>query len=270
MAETPNSEPVNHVDPEKQAQIDQIEQTNRSAFQTWADNPHNHQSLALSNEAAQHLIPRRILELASDPSRVTVALLKSQSHWLDFLILENTDELLTNPSDYTVLQEHRNSGIPLTPDERAQMKIDPMHANLSDLVDSGQIGFQDKVYLWMTLQKQGDDEVFVGQLYDNPQTRRQGIATGLYDKVRNLREVKFRFLTGENRPVDLTDPTKPGNITFFLEKLGRTRLTDLSQSMQQHFFDNHNVSGAPIEDPKLFTVDFLYPEDNPPQPPFSS
>lgn len=250
------------TDPERQAKIAQIEDRNRANFTTWITEPDHSQSLDLNPKAAQYLIPTRLLEIASDPTKVKVVILDSDSTWLQFAIVEAMDHPVSDLDTFEDLHH------PLSPNESGQRppfpsNVHPLHYQLMSHVDKGTIGLDEKPYYWITLQKYGDDEVFVEHINDTSETRGQQVVTGFYENLQKIaKESGFRYITGENSLPDPTaeDPLKKrGNIGYFLSRFNRLPLGKLPKDMQETFQQKHGNELSK----ETFTVDFLYPEDKP-------
>lgn len=212
------------VSPEKARLIRSIIERDTAAFRDWKETEDNSLSLDLPADVAQYLIPPRLLELAEDPTAVSVKVDDdfTGSGNISFFIVE------TRPGTDN-LQEAVDAGL-----------ID------DDTIESGVLEPEDYVHNTVAMKRYGPDGdayLHVFGFADREENRGQGVATSFYTRLREFaRESGFTAVTGEGNE---------RNVGYFTEKLGRARLTDLPPGEQRKY-------AASVDDSaEYFTVDKL-------------
>lgn len=276
MLETPSR--TDHPDPirsEKEDQIEQIDKAHAEAFQAWVHNDENKRNLALPPDAAQYLIPRKLLEISSDPAKVSVVVIEADHESIQFAIVENMDHDVSDLTAYDRLHDPIDPTLPPPP---FPANVDPMHYKLMGAVDDGLIGLDQKPLYWITLGKYDEEdtadetkprgELFVEHLDDSEDIRGKHVTEDFYkNRFRDIaKALGFRYITGENTRPNLdakNEAEKRGSLSYFVEKLGRKTLSQLPAQKQLYFQKNHHNF---LGDPDIFTIEDLYPQDTPHSP----
>lgn len=233
--------------PDRQKLIGEIQQRDKAVFDEWAKGD-VFRKLPSTADQLRYLIPPRLWDFVSDPSRINVALLDKNGKYLEFIIFEETDETLTNMDsleDFRELVDSHHKDITFPSD------VDPFHWERQDYLDEGIIGVTDKIYLNIALEPI-EDELFVVSHGDRKELRGKGIASSLYERLTEIAgKLGFKYITGENYK---------NNVGFFLENLGRTSFDKLPPDLKDHFESHH---GGEDFFEEFFTIGFVNPEDKP-------
>lgn len=214
---------------ERSARIARIVERDTQAFRDWKETGDNSLSLDLPADVAQYLIPPRLLELAEDPTAVSV----------------KVDDAFTDPGNISLFIVERRPGT-----DNFQAAVDAGLID-DDTVESGVLEPEDYVHNTVAMERHGPNDdayLHVFGYVDREENRGKGVATSFYARLREFaRESGFTAVTGEGNG---------RNVGYFTEKLGRTRLTDLPPEEQQKY-------AATVDDnPEYFTIDDLRPQSS--------
>ena len=210
-----------------------------------------------SEESLQLLIPKTAYDSAVDAEKVQLIPVNEDDGCLTIVVVEHDyPRQLTDESAWSDWQSEiaENSGT-----ERDGMlirrkptppaNVNPLHANLEQLISTGKIHFTDRVLLTCKLQvfPQTPHTIYVDS-YDGESHK--GIGTDFYQNAlpQFAKTVGKRFLVGHNRE---------DNITFFVDQLGRSTYGEVLQQLRTEVFPtrNENSSGT------RYTVQFLFESD---------
>ncbi|MFA9288263.1 MAG: hypothetical protein ACEQSA_00080 [Weeksellaceae bacterium] len=249
--------------------VTEIIHADKSAYEKWIQETPEDQR-TLQNIPADVLrfiaIPARILELAEDPAQVRVIVKNQKEGEVWAYVVEHKSQPVTDPAQ---LQERVDFWNDLEVQEataKAQNRyfskigrmpkppegMDQYHINHINMVADGILDANDFVTneLWLTTEAARKSVLHVKNYFDRPQNRRKGVARSFYNRLREVaKNLGFRFITGEH---------KENNTPFFVDKLGRQRLSRIKN--KQFFVD----SPQDLDNQNYFTVDFLYPQDKAP------
>jgi hypothetical protein len=213
-------------------QIEAILSTNKTDFINWRNQTGTTKTLVIPQDLARAFIPRRILELSQDPSKVKALLVDGSesakaSSGINLVIYEEMPQNISDEQQFNRwIDSHKREKViklPSSQDE-APEDIDYKHIHYRELILAGLLSLKDKVYL----QYMGD--VLVGfpntvktrNLFDRAELQGKGIGSSFYQHLEGiLRELSFQYLAGE-----VVSP-HPG----FFEKT-RQRVQDLTPSQQ--------------------------------------
>lgn len=240
--------------PERSQYIDQIVAKDHQAFSDWVSQQAQLPRLNFTPEASRYVIPRRLLELATEPAHVSVRVLEATPDTFDFLVVETFPSPISDQralAEYIQAYERFFSSIvagesvqkPPIPED-----IDPYHVYYNEYIDRGILHLNDKLLLNISIDRADPTELFVGAYQGRTDQEGKGIARSFYERLREIaRTLGFQYITGEN---------SEENIGYFVTQLGRKRFAELPSPLQEEFENNH-----PDVDLELFTVDFLQPEN---------
>jgi GNAT superfamily N-acetyltransferase len=249
-----NSEVINKL--EKEIVIDQIQEADTLAFKDWIADYDRSKRLRIPQPALRHFIPRKVLELADDPTQVNIVNLednKSYGHILKAIIYEHKDAPVTNLKSFEDYTAYLLKAKHERPKFRIPDDIDEFHLTNHSLLTSGIIGINDFVTNEFVLLDMDDEDVpteilTVSEYSDREELRGKGIGKAFYSQLREIaKSIGYRYITGSNNDT---------NISFFLNTLGRYTLPQIKSEHQRKF--THDPDD---EVNRNFTVDILYPED---------
>ena len=262
-------------DEEKKKQlIDTITAADQKAFQLWISQKGPSPRLDMPKDAMRHvLIPRRILELAEDPTQVDLVATLSRPAELIALVVEHRNRPMSNPAHLKQYfedlkrykkqqedQEHaRGIRIRLFSRNRPQRPsdVDSEHVRYGALLEKGILTVQDYVTNSFIFKISTNPEVLITNYDDREELRGKGVAPSFYQRVAEAgRDLGFRYLMG------LNDASENGNIGFFVNKLGRSTIYDIQPQFRSLFGANQSeIEGTQRPGEKVRTIQFLYPED---------
>lgn len=243
---------------ERDEQVNRIIQEDKKEFEKWLATKTPATRLDMPHGALRYiLIPRRILELAEQPSAVDVLVLEQDRDLLRAFIFERKDKPITDKkalyeylvyvAGYEVKEKAKaeaSDKIYLSIKPKPPQNVDIYHARFSELVNSGSLQLNDYVTNEIGLNIYKDDQLNVADYSDRETLRGKGIATSFYKRLHEVaKELGFRFITGYNRDV---------NLSFFLEKLGRSTLSKVKPEFKTTFLPAESDRNQ-----NLLTIDFL-------------
>lgn len=259
--DAPTQSEIRQIDPEKEELIQQIRESDRLIFETWAAQPGNNLRLDIPPDALRILIPQRVFELSEDPSAVAIlpyledtALLRAVVYERRKYPISNAESLNAYVNEFNALNEGKSkddrSVFPRSPED-----VDEYHILFKNLISQGKLTVNDYITNFITLDTKfyGEDDVpldvlEVGEYEDRGKLRGKGIATSFYTQLRNTaKQLGYRAIMGQNNA---------RNVTYFTEKLGRMTLDHLpEQNRKLLHSDSSSIPASRV------TIDFLYPED---------
>jgi hypothetical protein len=236
-------------DRQKTAAIDTVTRRAQTAFEKWKPSLTGPIPVSVLN----YLIPRRLLISVQDPESVGISIIKNDGIDTRFLILEHHDSPVTNAEsmnrfkqDMRAYRQALHAGQHPTPLSFPE-DVDPPHLEYPDEIKAGFITLNDRFLLEAYFSRLSSDHTHVTSYGDREELRMQGIATEFAHKLANLsRKLGGKYITGENFD---------SNVGFFTDKLGRSRLNDMPQDIQDTLRDN--LRGEPIENFENVTVSRL-------------
>lgn len=213
------SERRNIVDQVREGRISVIRGRDQEAYGSWRRRHPQSTSLAFSDGALRHLIPKKIFDLAVDPTKIQLKLVNREEGNVGFYIVEP-----------------RSTPLPAE---------DEMLTRYHEDVDSGLLDRADFVAAYVDLERKGARELEV-IFAVHPDLRRQGVGREFYDRLRTVAiNGGYRYLTGQNNET---------NIAYFTQVLGRKPLGEVDAAISAEIRTNHNDD---IENEQFFTVDVL-------------
>jgi hypothetical protein len=235
---------------------------NYEIFSTWLEGQKalpdfNLPTLIIPPDARLALIPPKVYELANNPDNVEIIVSQQEKgdnfESLQLMVVErNVAQPLTNSEVWNKWQEEKQAIaqkpglIKLYPP--APEGIDRLHAEFSKFIEKGTLTLSDRVLFEINLRL---DNLAPQSLYVSHFDGEKGSGIGgefyleLLPKL--AKDLGFRFITGSNNQQ---------NISFFTEKLGRKRATEIDENKVSEIFP-HLEKG----DNSLYTVQFLNNED---------
>lgn len=244
---SPNQPSLEQYDPELsgvQVKIAEILAADRAAFDEWVSDPERRSRLDMPNEALRALIiPRRILELAEDPSKVNLVVLGQDKQSVEALVVERRSEPVSNiDSLYTYWEQQRTGQGELPPD------ADDYKARQIRLALGGILGPNDYVMNESSFVLPGNAQLRIDEYGDRAALRGQGVGKSFFGNLkRGAIAMGLRYTTALNNQQ---------NIDFFRDTLGRYTLDQIRPEFWELF-----TSEPEGLDPSLFTVDIFYEED---------
>lgn len=256
----------------RKRQIDQIVEKDHRAFQEWADQTGQNPRLDIPPEALRYLVvPRRVLELAQDPSQVRLVTIVAQEDEARVLIVEDRNKPVSDPES---LHQHLDTLKKFHDAERARQhsegrrvyvapkkrpvrpsNVDQEHVRYRDLIEAGTLTVNDYVTNHVGLRRETNPQtLYVSHYDDRTEIRGKGVATDFYKRLPEAaKKIGFRFLVGWN---------EERNVGFFVDKLGRTLINDIRPE-DRSLFGATDIEIRGEQEPGEFirTVQFLYPED---------
>lgn len=182
-------------------QISLIMERNQDAFKSWVDDNSVARTLDFAEEVIKVFVPRRILEMADDPSKVRVLVKEKRAEYLGFLVYEHLDQPQSDPDlwERWCVENPRGLAVrdnPYTSTE-APLGLDYLHVSYHRLLREGKLNVNDKIFLdYMAAIDEGfPDVVKTVNLYDRPELHRQGVGTSFYQRVEDVfRYLQFKYL----------------------------------------------------------------------------
>ncbi len=245
---------------DKKRVIQKIVEADRSSFDRWLAKRPSIISLDIPEDALRYvLISERLLELVDNPKDVQIVIDQKSDAKLVALVVERRAVAVSPLSiitqcaaDVKRARDEGRYGDTRVIIERAKAAgLDPYHHKYSHLVERGALHQNDYVLNELDIEVTGlgNDSLRVERYWDREDMRRRGIATSFYLRLRNIaQQLGFRFITGFNND---------GNISFFLDKLGRTRLGDIPAALHDDIYLAEGKTTYPNE----ITFECLKPSD---------
>lgn len=248
--------------------ISELTKKDRKAFYEWSADPNNKGKLALPEAVLRYmLIPQRIFEVAEDPTKVRLDIVQFSTKNIWSLVVEHKYSPVTNMDSRRRFLEEREKflktdrskqgnplvffppiiGAPASPTDVDQYHIE---AKYQKAVEAGIFSPNDYFLnnVRLAVSDINPQVLYVADYRIRDSLQRVRIGTSFYTRLRECaRELGFRFLTGQN--------WEGNNITYFRNKLGRSTLDQIKPEKRGEF---SVISG---ESAKLYSIDFLYPED---------
>jgi hypothetical protein len=215
-------------------------------------------TLELPPNVREAFIPAKIYELADNPDQVEIVIWKhfvaQDIQTLQMVIIEkNSPKHLTNPEAWQnwrdeMKQAAQKPGMKVFPP--IPEEVDRFHAEYDREIENGVVSLQDRVMMTVNFQMEKKAPYTLQVNYFDGETR-SGIGSDFYlNQLPDIaRTLGFRFITGSN---------SEENITFFTDKLGRSRATEIEEDKAKLIFPS---LARLEEDRELDTVQFLYEED---------
>lgn len=247
----------------RQLEIDGIVEKDKQEFDDWIHNIQGKKArLDMPKGALRYLtIPRRILELADNPSKVDVLTIEQTAESVRLYVFEHKQQPVTNK---TSLETYWDDLDRKSAEEQAKAEaegspfifihpkppsdVDEYHAKNRQLVNEGELQLTDFVTNDIGMSVSSEQQIMIGSYWDRPTHRGKGVAKSFYTRLRDVTaQMGFRFITGGNNP---------SNIGFFTQTLGRSTLGQIKPELRNQFLKE--VSPSALNE---FTVDFLHPED---------
>lgn len=183
--------------------IDGVLQRNLSDFKGWVSKSGASQTLDIPDSYGGVFIPRRILELSEDPSKVRVVMTEKGPGDIGFVIVERRQQALTDPDKFREwYSEWKKSNIRVIPSnqDEAPEGVDYKHIEQSSLIESGVLDFNDFVYCQYFADRESDPFTHVAKsrsYRDREELQGKGIGTSFYDRLNEvLNLLQFRYLSG--------------------------------------------------------------------------
>lgn len=263
MPNEPGVNTINQSSGTKLIRIDnRITQSDQIAFNRFIFGRELKPTLDLPLDVLRYmLVPPATLHYAQRPENVNVIVNQKYQEGFHALIVDHRDKPLNTMEEltkfYTAKAEKRARDKALAQAENRRYfsfdlepppNLDEFLARNEDLVTQGFLTNYDYVIHYVHLHNMMNGQLRVERFDDRKELRGKGIATAFYERLRlAAKALGFRYVTGGN---------DSGNISFFIDKLGRIPLSEIPREQQSHFC--HEQEGI---NPDLFTIDFLYPED---------
>lgn len=193
---------------EKAIQIEQLLSDSWRAFDSWVQRASAFQTLNIPDEVASVFIPRRVLELAIDPTNVHVLVTTrepgpSGQEALGVLIYERLEEPISDEKMLkAIIGENLTGNRKFNPSsqEGVPQEVDYKHLAFAGLIADGRLSLNDKVLFDHFAEvPRGFPEVVIGKIYrDRKEMRGLGIGTSFYDR-RDLvfERLGFRYSVGD-------------------------------------------------------------------------
>lgn len=219
----------------------------KTAFDRWSEDPNNRLRLDMPDEASKLLVPVQLLEINGARTRITVVTKNKEKSSLSFYITDRRRDFVTDPEDMRkYLEPLRQMGNNRDGEySKLVEEMDYFHRNFFENNDG--LSLKDYVLLMIGLDALPGEELSVSYYEDRTDLHNRGVATGFYRNLRYMaRKLGFKYIAGQN---------SGDNVGFYLEKLKRSRLSDLSDEVREVIEKNHR--GGDLTDPDLFTVDLL-------------
>lgn len=266
----------------KEELVESIVDIDRRNFKNWISDSEKSRELDLPTSALRYvLIPKRILELADDPSRVGLIVDTHKPDEISAYVVEHKKEPVTNKESYEAymaareefLRQARAYSSETSPDSRlylpprstlgsVPLDVDGYHIEYKELIESGLMNFNDYFTNKISLVVTNNPEVlYVAGYFDRHELRNKGVAKSFYSRLPEVaRDLGFRIIKGWNSP-DYPKEGIKGNSSFFIEKLGRHTLKEVRPELRSLFIDPNQDDLSFAEDEFVQTLQFLYRKD---------
>lgn len=170
---------------------------NWDKFNRWLLEGGHKLSLAIPSEVAQVLIPKKIMELATDPKRLKVVVYQSSPTQFGYAICEETDNELSERERIKKYVREEKGGKATVTQNDVPEGVDYMQASNYDLITYGMIGLKDKIFTRHSITGYpGYPESAMGIIFeDREEERGKGLGTSFFDRRdRVLKELGFKFV----------------------------------------------------------------------------
>lgn len=243
--------------PTRREQVSEIMRINDEAFAVHASNPANKRSLLIpvderhqSPIADALMISRRILHEARDPYAIHARVAYSSTDRLRLFVAERMPTPVSNPIEASAYQR----AVILGDTPEATPGLDQMLPPYAIEHILGIVSPRDLIYQYLAVSaeamlvgKRSNSMVYVDLFMDRDDMRGRGLAEGMYRRgKRGFRALGFDYIVGQN---------DPENVSFFINKLGRKRYTELPTELKDALVEVLEI----IEEPENFTVDIINP-----------
>ena len=218
----------------RQNEIDNLQESARKSFKEWHDAHKGALLEDIPQDAWSVFVPRQAYEISLNPSCVDTRPIGDPRRKIAFVTVEKDHhEVLTDPNDWQKWLDYEKVRTPgeAPPPEFTSLKIDPLHREYKWMVESGEVGLQDKIILTADMYTVDEQEevLRVGN-YDGVQGR--GLGKEFYQKtVPDIaKQMNIRYIVGENNS---------SNIGFFTNPetgLGRATIDQIKPEYRSKFF----------------------------------
>lgn len=183
----------------KEEEVSVLNEQNKKNFDRWLQTDGSKDLMTIPEDALGYLIPPEAFAVSSDPRKVKIvrvseAPFMGKNPVTNFLRIAVVEQSSQPVNNIGAFSEYEPY---IAPNDRILFS--------SFLIRNG-------------------DQLHVAQYQDNPSLRGRGIPRGYYERLEELgAQIGCRYLTGEN---------DSGNVDYFLNKLGRVRLSTLPEELQ--------------------------------------
>jgi hypothetical protein len=241
----------------REGEIDNLREFVTKSFEDWRAAHEDALFEEIPKDKWSVFVPRHAYEASLNPAQVQTRPVGDPRRKIEFVTVDSSyPDVLTDPKDWEKWLDFEKTRRPgqVPPPEFASLKIDPLHREYRWMIESGEVGLQDKIIMTADMYTV-DEQQEVLRVGNYGGIKGQGLGKEFYKKTLPDVAIKMgiRYIVGENNDT---------NIGFFTSTetgLGRVTIDAIRPEFRSKFFP-HETDLEETPHP-YHTVQFLFEED---------